>query len=157
MPGIETQIWLAIKSRVDALTLTYGPLFPSVEPAPYTRAWPGETFTPPSSGSALLPYLRIGRVSATPTGPLIAYGTPNVRTGSLIITLVHPLVDTATGYAASVYDEIAAKIALHFADGTSMRYDDACVTVTEYPHVQEGYLDAGYWNVPITVPWRAVA
>lgn len=138
--GIETSIWLALKSRVDSLSLTY------------QRAWPGKTFTPPSSGGVLQPYLRIGRVSIEPDNQYIDDGQPAWRNGMLIVTLVHPL-----GQDVSVYDQIGANIAAHFAKGTQIPYGDLIVEVKNTPHVQEGYEDNGYWTVPVTIPWRSYA
>lgn len=139
---IETAIWLALRARVESLPLAY------------SKAWPGQTFTPPSSGTPPMPqpYLRVGRVSADPARVLIADGRPHDRAGSLMITLVAPL-----GQDVAVYDQIAAGIAEHFKDGTKMRYAGVCVAVTAYPHVQEGYEDNGYWTVPVRVPWRCFA
>lgn len=134
----ETSIWLAQRKRVAQL--------------PYPKAWPGEKFAVPNNGVKPLPYLRIGRVSTTPTRMVIAPGKPHQRTGMLIVTLVHPL-----GLDVCVYDQIAATIAEYFVDGTEMYYDGVCVCVTAYPHVQEGYEDNGYWNVPVSIPWRCFA
>lgn len=139
-PGIETSIWLALKSRIDTLPLAY------------PRAWPGQTFQVPSSGGLPQPFLRIGRVSVAPVRQLIADGKPHARTGSLMVTLVHPL-----GQDVAVYDQIASGIARHFVDGTQMRYGAVCVTVRDYPHVQDGYTEDGYWTVPIRIPWRCFA
>lgn len=132
----ETAIWLALKSRINTI------------PGALPIAWPGQTFTPPG----VSPYLRIGRVTAAPAPQLIDYGKPHWRTGSIIVTLVHPL-----GQDISVYDQIAAGIAEHFPDGTQMHYGRICVTVPDYPHVQEGFEDDGYWTVPVTIPWRCFA
>lgn len=132
---IETSIWLAIKSRIDELPLTYD------------IAWPGERFNPANQ-----PYIRIGRVNATPQRELIANGKPHNRSGSIIMTLVYPL-----GPNVSVFDQIAATIAEHFKDGTQMSYGDICVSVPSYPHVQEGYEDNGWWTVPVSIPWRTFA
>lgn len=138
--GIETSIWLALKSRIDTL------------PLPYPKAWPGQTFQVPSAGGQLLPFLRIGRVAVAPVRQLLANGKPHERNGSLMVTLVHPL-----GQDVAVYDQIAAGIAAHFIDGTQMRYGAMCVTVRDYPHVQDGYEDTGYWTVPVHIPWRCFA
>lgn len=144
MPTIETSIWLALKSRVESLDIGVD-----------VKMYPGELpQTPPSSGGTLQPYLRVGRVSADPVSPLIAYGKPSVRTGSLVVTLVHPL---SAIYTVSRYDQLAGLIARHFVDGTQMRHGDICVTVTDYPSVQEGYEDNGYWTVPVIIPWRTFA
>lgn len=140
MAGIETSIWLALKSRVVSLPLVY------------ERAWPGQTFTPPSAGGKLQPFLSIGRVSSAPVGMFIDAGKPHERRGSLIITLVYPL-----GQDIAVYDELGAKIAAYFKDGVEMRYADICASVRGYPHVQEGYEETGYWHVPVVIPWKCYA
>ena len=141
---VETSIWLALRSRVESLDIGVD-----------VKMYPGELpQTPPSSGGVLQPYLRVGRVSADPVSPLIAYGKPSVRTGSLVVTLVHPL---SASYTVSRYDQLAGLIARHFVDGTQMRHGDICVTVTDYPSVQEGYEDNGYWTVPVIIPWRTFA
>lgn len=109
------------------------------------KAWPAEPFEVDASA-----YLRIGDVSTTPTTILVATNKPHLRTGILIVTLVHPL----TASAGEVYKDIAGQIAEHFYDGLSMRYLNACVTVDGAPHVQDGYLDNGYWTVPVAINWR---
>jgi len=139
-PGIETSIWLALKSRIDSL------------PLPFERAWPGEVFEASAASGQLQPFLRIGRVSVAPNRQFLADGKPHDRVGSLMVTLVHPL-----GQDVAVYDQLAAGIAEHFRDGTQMRYGAVCVAVTSYPHVQEGYEDVGYWTVPVRIPWRCFA
>jgi len=136
----ETAIWLALKARVESL------------PIAFPKAWPGETFEVPSAGGLPQPYLRVGRIIVAPVRQMIATGKVHERTGSLMITLVHPL-----GQNVSVYDQIAATIADHFRDGTEMRYGGVCVSVTSFPHDQEGYEDNGYWTAPVRVPWRCFA
>ena len=136
----ETAIWLALKAQVESL------------PIVYPKAWPGETFEVPAAGGLPQPYLRIGRIIVAPVRQMIATGKVHERTGSLMITLVHPL-----GQNVSVYDQIAATIADHFRDGTEMRYGGVCVSVTSFPHVQEGYEDNGYWTAPVRVPWQCFA
>lgn len=133
----ETAIWLALKSRIDTLL-----------PA-YKKAFPGQKFEAPYSNGKLEPYLSIVKVTAAPARRFIADGKPHERTGFLMITLVYPL-----GLDVSAYDQVAASIADHFPDGRKMVYGDVCVTVTSYPHVQDGYEDNGYWFIPVRVPWR---
>lgn len=140
MPSVETKIWLALRDRVESIPLTFA------------KAWPAETFTPVYNDGELLPYLRIGRVTVAPVPVFIDTGKRHQRTGTLIITLVHPL-----GRVASVYDEYAGQIAAHFNEGTSMYYNGVCVKVTAQPHVQPGYEQDAYWTVPISIPWRTFA
>ena len=138
--GIETSIWLALKSRVATLLTTY------------PKAWPGEVFAVPSSGGKPTPYLRIGRVSVAPVRLFLGDDEAHKRTGRLMVTLVYPL-----GQDVAVYDQIAAGIARHFAEGTEMTFSNLKVEVADAPHVQEGYEDGGYWNVPVSIPWRCYA
>lgn len=140
MPSVETKIWLALRERVESIPLTFA------------KAWPAETFTPTHTNGQLTPYLRIGRVTVAPIPVFIDAGKRHQRTGTLIITLVHPL-----GQVTSVYDEYAGQIAAHFAEGIAMYYDGVCVKITAQPHVQPGYEDNGYWQVPISIPWRTFA
>lgn len=137
---VETSIWLALKSRIDTLAMSY------------PRAWPGEDFYPPSAGGMPAPYIRVGRSSAAPASVFLEDGKAHNRLGSIILTLVHPL-----GQNVAVYDEIAGNIAKHFKDGTHARFGNVCLTVTRFPHVQEGYEDNGYWTVPVVIPWRCFA
>lgn len=138
--NLETTIWLAIKSRIDTLL-----------PA-YSKAWPSQIFTPPSNSTERLPYLRIGRVTATPARQFIADSKAYERTGFIIITLVYPL-----GQSQSAYDQLAGSIADHFNDSVKMRSGGICVSIPSYPQIVEGYEDDGYWNIPVRVPWRTFA
>lgn len=142
MPVVEVKIWLALKSRIDTL------------PLDFAKAWPAETFDVPHTNGQLQPYIRVGAVTVDPVPIFIDYGKRHARTGTLIVTLVHPILP---GAQASYYSQIAGKVAEHFADGTRMGYYDVCVTVTSQPHVQPGYEDNGYWTTPVTIPWRAYA
>ena len=142
MPTVGVKIWLALKSRIDTI------------PLDFDKAWPAETFTPTYEGNFLSPYLRIGRVSVDPLAVFIEDGKRQVRTGTLIITLVHPIRPNTP---VAVYDQYAGQIAQHFIEGTQMRYDDVCVKVNSQPHVQPGYEDNNYWTVPVSIPWRTFA
>lgn len=140
MPSVETKIWMAIRERINSI------------PLDFDKAWPAEAFATSYAGEKLLPFLRIGSVSVAPVPVFIEHGKRHIRTGTIIITLVHPM-----GQLSSVYDEHAGQIAQHFRDGTMMDYDGVCVKITAQPHVQPGYEDNGYWQVPISIPWRTFA
>lgn len=140
IPKIETSLWLAFKDRITSMPLTIA------------KAWPGETFTFPTAGGKPLPFLRVGRVSASPIRQMLAAGQAHERNGFIIVTLVYPL-----GQSVSVYDEIAGTIAEHFKDGTALNYGSVCAIVTSYPHVAEGYTENGYWEIPVRIPWRCYA
>ena len=135
MPTIETQIWLALKSGIDSLPLSY-PI-----------AWPAEKFTAVMNG-----YIRVGTVSADPARSIIPDGGKYTRAGFLMLTLVMPMNNDT-----SVFTELAGQIANHFKDTLKMRYGSLCVTITANPHVMDGYEDNGYWSVPVRIPWRCYA
>ena len=135
MPAVETQIWLALKSGIDSLPLSY------------RIAWPAKAFTATTGG-----YIRVGHVSSAPNPELIANGKKHTRRGFLMLTLVMPI-----SYDTSVFTDQAGQIAEHFKDGATVRYGSVCVTITSAPHVMDGYEDGGYWNVPVRIPWRTFA
>jgi len=142
MPVVEVKIWEVLRGRIETM-------MPEVP-----KAWPAETFDVPHANGQLQPYIRVGSVTVDPAPIFIDYGKRHTRTGTLIVTLVHPILP---GAQASYYNQLAGKVAEHFADGTRMGYYDVCITVTSQPHVQPGYEDNGYWTTPVTIPWRAYA
>lgn len=172
MPTVETKIWLAIKRRIASITpqmLGLSHVDFSSEPslvlnfvgdqyeqagADMYIAWPAQAFEPPYFDDSLQPYIRVGSVTTSPVPVFIDAGRKHRRTGTLTLTLVHPLLKNTE---VSLYREIAGKIAEHFAEGVNMLYNDVCVTVTAYPHVQAGYEDTGYWTIPVTIPWQTYA
>jgi len=140
-PSIETSIWLALKAHLRTIQ------------SEFKFAWPGEGFTIPHDETGLLPYWRVGYLSVAPVAMEIAYGKLHLRTGTLIVTLVHPM-----GGDVAVFNEYAGQMAQHFTDGLKMRYGGAvCVEIPNYPHVMDGYEDSGYWTVPVSIPWRCFA
>lgn len=139
MTFVDNKIWLALKSHIESLPATVN----------LPKAWPGELFE-----QAHTTYLRVGLVSTPPENVMIDYGKGHVRTGALILTLVAPMDEKLT---TTQYKHLVGMIAEHFIDGTKMRYNDVCVTVTDYPSVQAGYEGEGYWSVPVNIPWRTYA
>lgn len=136
MPTVETRIWIALKSRIETL-------MPSVD-----KAYPAQKYMP----EAGKPFIRVGKVQADPQRIVLADGKPHRRTGSLILTLVHP-IDQDTAF----FEEMQGQIAAHFADGTSMTFLGVCVSVSSYPAIQSGYESDGWWNAPVVIRWRCVA
>ena len=132
MPTIETQIWLALKSHIETIPLSL----------PF--AWPAEKFTAVSDG-----YIRVGTVTAAPSRVMIPDGHKYTRTGFLMLTLVMPM-----NQKTAVFTELAGQIAAHFNDSVKMRYGSVCVSIESNPQVMDGYMDGGYWNIPIRIAWR---
>lgn len=137
---IETKIWMAFKTHIEALA---GSL---------PVAWPaGPVFVPPSVGSRLQPYLAVGTVAAAPQRQYIESRQKQKRTGVLTVVYVAPLVS-----AVAYHIEQAAKLIVpHFREDTCIHYSDVSVQFTAEPAVQDGYRDDGYWRVPVTISWQA--
>lgn len=134
MPGIETQIWLALRQRIETL------------PGGLPFAWPASVYQPGADA-----YLAVGRVTITPQRVFVAAG-PHERTGTLIITHVAPL-----GQDVDVYDEAAAQIAGHFPEDLCMAYQSVRVRVVSAPHVMDGFRENGWWRTPVVIRWRCAA
>lgn len=134
MPSIETELWLAIKSRIATL-----PFVPSI-----AVAYPGQVYTPTNA-----PFIAVGEATSPPRRKLIGRGE-NDRAGML--TLVYA---AKIGQDAAVYKEAAGVIAGHFAEDTQMRYGLTCVRVVEPPHVVGGYNDNGWFRTPVNIAWRS--
>ncbi len=135
----ETSLWLALKS---AITAAAGAL---------PIAWPGEVFTPPTSGAELLPYLAVGKATAPPQRVLIGRGD-HWRSGSVTLVCVAPV-----GNPAAWHIQKAAGIAVAFPEDRGLVYDGVCLRVTSRPHIADSYQDGGYLRTPIIINWQASA
>lgn len=135
MPSTETEIWLAIKPRIE---LAAGQL---------CVAWPAEDFRP-TAGS---PYLQVTNVINQPARLSIGLGAHD-RTGTLAMVLVYPL-----GQALEVSLEIAGQIAAMFPEDLKLRYGNACVRIESRAHVVDGFREGAWWRTPINVFWRSFA
>lgn len=142
MPEIDTQIWMTLRARI---TLAAGSL---------PVAWPAEPFTPPTSSTALLPFLSVGDVASSVRG-LISSRAAQERTG--IVTLVY--VD-ALGRPQEYYVHRAASLLQYFPVDGVERFQSVCVRFGNglaVPRVERGYRDNGYFRTPVFIPWRCAA
>lgn len=136
MATVQTEIWLALKSRIK--TLPFSPAVPV--------AYPASVFTPGSG-----PFIAVGRTNAAPERVFVGKGDSD-RAGTLTLVYAAKL-----GQDAAVYEEAAGTIAAHFAEDTKMRFGSVCVRVTSAPHVVSGYQDDGWFRTPVNIPWFASA
>lgn len=143
MITVENRICKALRTHAESLLLPGEPPF----------LWPGESNLLPDASGALRDYVRVGDVTNAPSRLLLKGGKPNQRGGALMLTYVCPV----TRYTTEQCKEMAGKIAAHFVDGTRVKYQGVCVEITDYPHVQDGYEDAGFWTIPVRIPWRCFA
>ena len=93
--------------------------------------------------------LEVMNILAAPERVLIGSG-PHERTGTLQLTLKHPLPVVA--YEAT--QQLAGQIADHFPADLRLRFRQACVQIVSAPAVHEGFEDGGYWVTPIRIRWR---
>lgn len=131
-PTIPTQIWLALRSRIETLPLTPKP----------PVAYPASSFTPGASA-----FIAVGLTVATPRRVMIGAGEHD-RSGTLTLSYADVI-----GKDYSVYAEKAGQIAAHFAEDTAIRYGGACVKVVSAPQPQEGFRDQGWWRMPVVIRW----
>ena len=134
MAHIETEIWLALKDRIETIP---GGLF---------IHYPGAVVAPTDA-----PFLAVGRVTARPDRVMISRGQ-HWLTGSITVSYVAPI-----GQDQSVYIEQGGIIAAHFPEDLRMKYGAACVRVVSYPHVIDGYRDGAWWRTPVNIRWRCAA
>lgn len=135
MPSTETEIWLAIKPRVQDAAGTLA------------IAWPAEDFAPVPG----VPFLQVTNVINRPARLSIQRGAHD-RTGTLALVLVYPL-----GQAVEVSLECAGQIAAHFPEDLKLRYGETCVRIETAPHVLDGFRDGAWWRTPINIFWRSFA
>ena len=134
MPGIETKIWLALKSRIQSI------------PGGLAIAYPADVFTP---GAAA--YIAVGRVNIAPERVFVASGA-HERRGTLTLSHVAPI-----GQDQAVYEEAGAKIAAHFPADLCINFQGVAVKIVSAPHVIDGYRDGAWWRTPVNVFWRCGA
>ena len=134
MPGVETKIWLALKSRIQSI------------PGGLAIAYPADVFTP---GAAA--YIAVGRVNIAPERVFVASGA-HERRGTLTLSHVAPI-----GQDQAVYEEAGAKIAAHFPADLCINFQGVAVKIVSAPHVIDGYRDGAWWRTPVNVFWRCGA
>ncbi|MGX5827366.1 DUF4128 domain-containing protein [Mesorhizobium sp. 43Arga] len=137
MPSIETSIWLALKGRVAALTLS--PVLPI--------AWPNEDFTKPITG-----YLRVTHVPNVNRRIMIGSAEPHQRLGLLQVDLF-----AKKNQDASVAAEIAGQVAAWFPNDLRMTYGAVSVRVLAAPVVAQAIADDTHWLVPVSVEYECFA
>jgi len=137
MPSIETQIWLALKGRVQALALS--PALPI--------AWPNEDFTKPITG-----YLRVTHVPNVNRRLFIGSSEPHHRIGLLQID-----VFAKKNQDASVAAEIAGQVAAWFPTDLRVNYGAVSVRITKAPDVAQAIADDTHWQTPVSVEYETYA
>lgn len=136
MPTIETSIWLALKARVETLSLT--PARPI--------AWPNEAT--PQAGI----YLRVSHVPNVVTRRQVGTEGAHDRIGLLLIDVFEK-----KDRDAAVATEVAGLVAEHFRTDLDLRYGDITVRISAAPSTAQALATDTHWQVPVTIPYRVFA
>lgn len=128
----------ALKARLAALIFT--PAIPV--------GWPNRDFTPPESGAR---YMVASLVKAP--NERLTLGTATRFSGSLVVN-----VATKAGAGSGEGESLADAVAAHFPVNLSLPITGGgSVRITTAPSVRDGYLDAGMWRTPVTIPFSVMA
>lgn len=144
MPSAETSIWLALKARVELMALS---------PA-HPIAWPGEAFTPPTSGGLPGPYLVVTHMPNRGQRILIGGAGRERKQGILQIAVMSRL-----DQPLAVSIEHAGQVAAHFPADIWLHFGGVSVRITKRPDVMRGFRDdaAGRWMTPVSVSYECFA
>jgi len=139
-PTPETAIWLALKIKLQALTLSPG----------LTIAYPNEDFTPPTGDN----YLSTSLFRNDPLAATMG-GTGKTRHMGIFQIMLH----AKRNQDFAVAQEIAGDIANHFELGTSMTNNGFTVRVERPPSVGSDIsrADEPLMLIPISIRWIADA
>lgn len=137
VPSKEVKIWLALKARMESLSLS--PSLPI--------AWPNEAFTKPAGG-----YIRVNNFPNVTRRVAILGAEPHQRLGILQLDIFAPLNENS-----AVAEEIAGQVAAHFEADLKLRYEEVTVRVVSAPSVTRGLADNSHWQVPVMVNWECFA
>lgn len=137
MPSIETSIWLALRARVAALTLS--PVHPV--------AYPNESFTKPVGG-----YLRVTWSPNINRRLFLRGSDPHQRLSLLQIDVFEKLNQNV-----AVAMEIAGLVAAHFPADLKMTAQGVAARVVKAPDVAQPIPDDTHLQIPVTVQIEAIA
>lgn len=145
MPTIETSIWMALKGRVQLLSLT---------PA-HTFIWPAEVKPLPAGRAIEVVHLpnRSNRLMIRSAGK-------HQYQGILQLNILKVPSEAIAGTdPEAVEREVAGKIAEHFPCDLEVSFEGVTVRVTKRPDVMRGMLDGARnrWMTPVSIPYECFA
>jgi hypothetical protein len=136
-PTTETAIWLALRARVEALTLS--PAFPI--------AWPNEPFTPLAGG-----YLKVEHIPNRTLRRFIGSNDPHHYRGILQIGVMAKLNQNV-----AVGIEVAGDVAGHFPADLRLTSNGITVRITSHPSVGPAQPQATHVMIPVSIEYEAWA
>ena len=148
MPGLDTNIWMALKTALSAVALN---------PA-MTIIDPGATFEPPVDSAGPAPFAMVSDLRNDRVRWDIA-GKVHVSSGVLVITICWPI---ARPWSQNVRDvpyaallEMAAPFVTSFPADRRLRYGTACLRVLRQPDILPPELDGAYRQTRVRIQWEA--
>ena len=133
-PAATTKIWTALRARAALITRPV--------------AWPGAVYR----RNLDQPFVEVSEILADPLRVMIDGTEAHQRDGTLQIMLLDP---APVDYGAVRAD--AEEIANLFPADLRLREDGVEVRVLRAPQISEGFQEAGWWQTPIRIRWRAFA
>lgn len=138
----HTELFQAIKAAANAAAVVVGlPL-----------QFIGDNETPPVLSDRATPYLTCQVFTVKPIRLTLGSTDPSQRKGIIKIILRRPLYEKI-----DVSIQVSGDIANQFPADSILTFGSSKVSISEEPHVKEGYLDAGMWLTPIDILWEAYA
>lgn len=133
MPGLETNVWMALRPHCAQLEMLTG----------YPIAWPNESFDPPSTG-----YLRIDYIPNTDARLGV-----NSNSSSRHLSLLQISAFLPKDERFEIATEVADTIKAHFPADTRLAFTSGgqSVRVTKKPDVAQGLPTDQFFMVPVTV------
>jgi hypothetical protein len=145
-PSPETAIWLALKARIATLPASIVPQT--------SISLPKEAFTPPKSGTNLLPYLQVQHLPNQTERIFIKGDAPHRRPGILQLSLMVP---NTGSWDFTVTTERAGLIAAHFPADLRLTGNGVSLRIELAPSIAQGFPDGAYWKTPISVRYDCFA
>ncbi|WP_303763818.1 phage tail terminator-like protein [Sphingobium yanoikuyae] len=148
MPTIQTTDWLAIKGRVDTLTIALNLNEPGIQ-----ILEPGAIVKPAEDGFGPQPYVMLSDVVNDPDRGGRIDPALHVRTGTLMLALHWPI---SRGISHVQLKEIAGQIAAHFTADTCMSYGPSHLRVTQDASLLPPFVDGAYRVAVVRVFWSSM-
>jgi hypothetical protein len=140
---VESNIWQALKAKVNALD------------GDYDLDWPASDFAKPTTDAgALTPYVEVRLFPNKSNRVLITSSGPMDRMGILQLTLCVPIALKRT---FEQMQEQAGLIAAQFATDERLEYGGLIVRIQQAPDIAQSFRDDAYWRWPISIRWRCAA
>lgn len=139
MRSVDVDIWLALRSRIEAL---------ATEP-PMPVFDPGATVTPPKDATGPLPFILASDVRNDPVREGISPKLHS-RSGTLILAIQWPI---AREVSHTQLMQLGGAVADHFPADLRMKKGGTCLRVTQESASMQPYREGAYHVVAVRVFW----